>query len=133
MPSVRDSLRFNLIDVACKDWPSKVRKGMKREKPRKTRHSEDTAVLQGWKEIAAFLAQPVSTAQRWAKSGMPVRREGRYTVANREELSQWLGRESHMPAAAQIATNTADLSAGLKQSISAVRHNRGKSHGSRES
>jgi hypothetical protein len=106
---------------------------MKRDKASKPRHSETTGVLQGWKEIAAFLAQPVTAAQRWAKSGMPVKREGRYTVANREELSHWLGRESHMPGAAQIATNTADLSAGLKQSISAVRQDRGKSGGSRKS
>jgi hypothetical protein len=98
----------------------KMRKDTKRIK-RKPQQREDTATLQGWKEIAAFLAQPVTTAQRWAKSGMPIRREGRYTVADREELSQWLGRESHMPAPAQIATNTADLASGLKQSISVVR------------
>ena len=97
---------------------------MKRAKPRKPETKKNEGQLQGWKDIAAFLVQPVSTAQRWAKSGMPVRREGRYTVADREELSRWLGRESHMPAPAQIATNTADLTAGLKQSIKAVRHKR---------
>jgi hypothetical protein len=105
-----------------------MRKNTKRGK-HKPPQREDTATLQGWKEIAAFLAQPVTTAQRWAKSGLPVKREGRYTVAEREELSQWLGRESHMPAPAQIATNTADLASGLKQSISAVRR---KAHGPRK-
>ena len=94
---------------------------MKRGKPRKPGPKKNEGQLQGWKDIAAFLVQPVSTAQRWANSGMPVRREGRYTVADREELSRWLGRESHMPAPAQIATNTTDLAAGLKQSIKAVR------------
>src|SRR2546423_1904597 len=94
---------------------------MRREKPRKSEPKKNEGQLQGWKDIAAFLAQSVSTAQHWAKSGMPVRREGRYTVANREELSRWLGRESHMPAPAQIATNGADLTAGLKQSIKAMR------------
>jgi hypothetical protein len=34
--------------------------------------------LKGWAAIAKFLSQPISTAQRWAQSGMPVTREGRY-------------------------------------------------------
>jgi len=50
--------------------------------------------LRGWSQIAKFLSQPVAVAQRWAKSGMPVRREGRYAVASRDELRKWLGRES---------------------------------------
>jgi hypothetical protein len=29
---------------------------------------------------------PTSAAQRWAKGGMPVRKEGRFTVANVDEL-----------------------------------------------
>lgn len=36
-------------------------------------------------------------AQRWAHDGMPVHREGGSTVADAKELSEWLGRESHMP------------------------------------
>lgn len=77
--------------------------------------------LQGWKAIADFLALPVATAQRWGRSGMPVRREGRFTVADPVELRQWLGKESEMPAPAHIATNRADLAEGLKQSISEIR------------
>jgi hypothetical protein len=77
--------------------------------------------LRGWKAIADFLALPVNIAQRWAKDGMPVRREGRFTVADADELRQWLGRESKMPEPAHIAVNTADLAAGLRESISAVR------------
>jgi len=42
--------------------------------------------LKSWKEIATFLGQPVAIAQRWARSGMPVTREGRYTVAVPDEL-----------------------------------------------
>jgi len=91
---------------------------------RQSRNADGEAPLQGWKDIAAFLAQPVSTAQRWAKSGMPVRREGRYTTADREELSRWLGRESHMPAPARIATNQTDLATGLKESIKAAHRRR---------
>jgi len=45
------------------------------------------AQFTGWKQIAGFLGQPVATAQRWAKDGLPVRRSGRYMVASAEELS----------------------------------------------
>lgn len=50
--------------------------------------------LRGWPAIAQFLSMPHSTAHRWAKEGMPVRREGRNVVANPEELNQWLQRTS---------------------------------------
>jgi len=83
--------------------------------------STSAGTLRGWKAIAAFLAVPAATAQRWSKDGMPVHREGRFTVAEAEELRGWLGRESEMPAPAHIATNNADLAAGLRQSIAAVR------------
>ena len=33
--------------------------------------------LKGWNEIARFLGQPVAVALRWARSGMPVNREGK--------------------------------------------------------
>lgn len=85
---------------------------------RKKEGGSTSTTLSGWKAIAEFLAIPSATAQRWAKSGMPVRREGRFTVADAEELRGWLGRESEMPAPAHIATNNADLAAGLKESIS---------------
>lgn len=52
---------------------------------------------------------------------MPVHREGRFTVADAQELRGWLGRVSEMPAPAHIATNNADLAAGLRQSIAALR------------
>ena len=34
-------------------------------------------ILKGWGEIAEFLGQTVSVAQRWQNEGMPVTREGR--------------------------------------------------------
>ena len=53
------------------------------------------------------------------------RRQGRFTVANTEELRQWLGKEAHMPAPAHVLTDTGDdISAALKESISALRHKR---------
>ncbi len=95
---------------------------MKRKPPKSTHPATaEPQRLQGWKAIADYLALPVATAQRWGRSGMPVRREGRFTVADPTQLRDWLGKESDMPAAAHIATNQADLAAGLKQSIAAFR------------
>ena len=68
-------------------WASKCKCSM--PKPKK-----DSDSLKGWQQIAAFLGQPVSVAQRWANSGMPVEKRGRYVYSAREELSRWLGRES---------------------------------------
>jgi hypothetical protein len=80
---------------------------------------ETPGVLRGWKAIAEFLSQPASTVHRWAKEGMPVRREGRTVVADAEELNRWLGRESHAPAAVTIASQ--DLIADLRRGLSAIR------------
>jgi hypothetical protein len=33
-------------------------------------------VLNGWQQIADFLGEPISVAQRWAKSGMPITEVG---------------------------------------------------------
>lgn len=84
--------------------------------------SED--VLKGWTAIARYLGIPVATAHRWAAEGMPVRREGRSTVADREAISAWLGRESHMPKPAHVMTGEADVAAALKESIAAARKRR---------
>jgi len=81
-----------------------------------------TTVLKAWKEIAQFLGEPSSTAQRWAKEGMPVQRKGRMVRAFPSKLNQ-LGRESHEPV--QIATETPDLSSELKRGL-AVCASRGK-------
>jgi hypothetical protein len=89
-----------------------------------TANNRQHGLLRGWKAITEFLALPVATAQRWGKSGMPVHREGRFTVADIDELRRWLGRESEMPAPAHIATNNADLTTGLRESISAMRRHK---------
>lgn len=78
--------------------------------------------LTGWAEIAKFLGQPLSTAQRWAKSGMPVHREGRNTIALSEELNRWLSKESGEPV--HIAAETGDLSADLKRGLTVLRKQR---------
>ncbi len=53
--------------------------------------SHDAGYASNRREIAGYLGQPVSLAQRWAKDGMPVRKVGRYVTASREELARWLG------------------------------------------
>jgi hypothetical protein len=58
--------------------------------------------LRGWPSIAQFLGLPNSTVHRWAKEGMPVRREGRNVVAIPEELNQWLQRTSGEAAGVQV-------------------------------
>ncbi len=77
-------------------------------------------MLKGWQQIAAFLGQPISVAQRWVAEGMPVRRQGRYVESSREELNQWLGRESAR-GPVQIATEGTDLSTELKRGLAFVR------------
>lgn len=79
----------------------------------------ESNLLKGWKRIAEFLGQPISVAQRWATTGMPVRRQGRSVVSTPEELNSWLGRESGEPV--HVATNETDLSAELKRGLSHLR------------
>jgi hypothetical protein len=68
------------------------------------------------------LGLPVSTAQRWAKSGMPITHVGRLVQASPEELNRWLGREAAEPV--EIATESTDLSAELKRGLSYVKKQR---------
>jgi hypothetical protein len=93
---------------------------------RSRQKSETADLLKGWAAIAKFLGLSSATAHRWAKAGMPVRREGRFTVANRAELEAWLGRESGMPKPAHVVTGDADISAALKDSIRVARRVRKK-------
>jgi phage terminase Nu1 subunit (DNA packaging protein) len=81
--------------------------------------TKEPALLQGWKQIAAFLGQPLSVAQRWAKSGMPVIRNGRRVHASPDELNRWLGRESSGEPV-HIATESENLAADLKRGLSYV-------------
>ena len=78
-------------------------------------------LLKGWQQIAAFLGQPASVAQRWAKTGMPVTRQGRFVTASSENLNQWLGRESGGEPVHVAAKEEADLAAELKRGLSYIR------------
>src|SRR6267154_1253010 len=43
-------------------------------------------VLKGWTAIAKFLGTNPASAQDWVKQGMPVKREGRFTIADSAEV-----------------------------------------------
>lgn len=84
------------------------------------KQKKESGSLKGWHEIADFLGQPVSVAQRWAKSGMPVIHDGRHVQASPDELNRWLvGESAGEPV--QIATETADLTSELRRGLSFVR------------
>ena len=80
---------------------------------------KESAPLKGWQQIATFLGLPISAAQRWAKSGMPLTHVGRRVQASPQELNRWLGGEAAEPV--EIATESTDLSAELKRGLSYVR------------
>jgi hypothetical protein len=84
----------------------------------KTKVKRDSSdVLNGWAAIAKFPGMSPAVAHRWAKAGMPIRREGRFTVADRTELQEWLGREAGMPKPAHVLTGDADIFTALKDSL----------------
>ena len=100
----------------------KSKPAKKKPSDRKQSAAADVAdPLKGWSAIARYLGIPVATAHRWANEGMPVRREGRFTVADRDAVSEWLGRESHMPKPAHVMTADADVDAALKESIAVAK------------
>jgi hypothetical protein len=84
----------------------------------KNKHSskpDTSATLKGWQQIAAFLAQPVPVVQRWAKTGMPVQRQGRFVIANSADLNKWLALDSGEPL--NVVTDQTDLSSELKRAL----------------
>jgi hypothetical protein len=81
--------------------------------------SPGTRTLKGWQQISSFFGEPVSVIQRWASEGMPVQRQGRLVVANSEDLTAWLGKQSGKPV--HIATDQSDMTAELKRGLSFVR------------
>jgi hypothetical protein len=76
-----------------------------------------TSELRGWPAIARFLGMSNSTAHRWAKEGMSVRREGRNVVASPEELNRWLQRTSGEAVGVHVVTPGSDLLKDLRASL----------------
>jgi hypothetical protein len=89
---------------------------MRRIRSKTIASSPESGILKGWPAISKFLSQPMSVAQRWVKTGMPVKRQGHFVTAVPDELNSWLGREaggepmfSHYDSA---SIGTASLKAG---------------------
>jgi hypothetical protein len=99
-----------------------VPKQSKPVRPAKAKPQSES--LKGWQQIASFLSQPISVAQRWQKSGMPVEREGRNVVASPEALTRWVGTEAGKSEPVHIASEGEDLIADLKQGLSYARRQR---------
>ena len=72
---------------------------MPKAKPKSKRR-----ILKGWGEIAEFLGQTVSVAQRWQKSGMPVTREDGRSMPLSEALTAWVGTERGKKEPVHIAS-----------------------------
>ena len=90
-------------------------------KPRgQAKPSPAPTFLKGWQQIASFLSQPVSVAQRWAKDGMPTSRQGRFVTATPDDLNKWLGHEAGGEPL-HVATPESDLAAELKRGLAYVR------------
>ena len=92
----------------------------------KAKPKSKARVLKGWGEIAEFLGQTVSVAQRWQNEGMPVTREGRFVYASPEELTTWVGTEGGKKEPVHIASEGEDLLGDLKQGLSFVRQQQTK-------
>ena len=90
-----------------------------------TTNTDSSGPLKGWQQIATFLGLPISAAQRWARSGMPVTREGRRVKASPEELNRWMERETSEPV--HIATESDDLSSELRRGLSYVKKQKAQS------
>jgi hypothetical protein len=92
----------------------------------KTKSGSPTRRLKGWGEIAEFLGQTPSVAQRWQNEGMPVSREGRFVSASPEDLTAWVGTERGQKEPVHIASEDEDLLGDLKQGLSYVRQQQKK-------
>jgi hypothetical protein len=97
------------------------------QKPQpKSKPDAPPTLLKGWQQIAGFLSQSTSVAQRWAKEGMPVTRQGRYATATPDDLNSWLAREAGGEPI-KVATATTDLSAELKRGLAFARQQKNRS------
>jgi hypothetical protein len=94
-----------------------------------TSDAESEAKVEGsspesWGEIAEFLGQTPSVAQRWQNEGMPVNREGRFVYGSPASLTAWVGTEHGQKEPIHIASESEDLLGDLKQGLSYVRRQR---------
>ena len=83
--------------------------------------SEGGRILNGWKEVAAFMGRGVRTVQRWEALGLPVRRpHGRArsaVVASASELATWFAAtpQRDMDSIAELQAKVDALQARVDQ------------------
>jgi hypothetical protein len=104
--------------VALNAIPKKKKQNPAKKSRPATKPRVQNERLRGWKEIASFLGQPVAASQRWARSGMPVMREGRFMYASRDGFSRYPGCEAGLDLPVRIATANMDLSSDLRRALS---------------
>jgi len=128
-----EAFRGAANDARNQSWFCSEADGHMKRKPAKKKRSPEQAnakppavtdqVLIGWPKIAAYLGQPVSVAQRWAKSGMPVERKGRSMTARSDDLRTWLGKETGVNQPVRISqSNVEDLTADLRRGLHEARN-----------
>jgi transcriptional regulator with XRE-family HTH domain len=121
----------NKTKAVLPEWASTIKAARRKLRLSQSELAEKLETSQ-WRSPAGSVANsnlpqmlaPISAAQRWAKSGMPVVRVGRRVQVSPEELNRWLGRES-AGEPLQKATENSDLTAELRRGLSYVRNHRG--------
>ena len=111
------SRSLNLKGVSFRRRSVKVKPKDKSATSRPKALPSKSSELRGWPAIARFLGMPNSTVHRWAKEGMPVRREGRNVVASPEELNRWLQQTSGEAVGVHLVTPGSDLVKDLQASL----------------
>src|SRR4051794_33051902 len=83
--------------------------------------SQGGRILNGWKEVAAFMGRGVRTVQRWESLGLPVRRpHGRArsaVVASGDELAAWFAAtpQRELAGISELQATVANLQSRVDQ------------------
>jgi hypothetical protein len=80
--------------------------------------------LKSWNAISDYLHKPITTVKRWAGEGMPVKRQGRYVTARKDDLAKWLGEGHEVRGSVHVTMPGEDLSAELRKGLAAIRNGR---------
>jgi hypothetical protein len=82
-------------------------------------------LLNGWKQVCDYLGCSRRTAQRWAKSGMPIRRVGAgsrgHIMAKPDDLDNWIRFGSNRPFAVSETRKLIHQSSRLLEQLDTTR------------